>query len=242
MNRLQLYRGRKDQEADKNIGPLLRWKEDGMDQPGWSEISGDSPSFNALWAQWDSLHVENELLKRAWESPDGRRVTMQLVVPTTKIKEVLQEMHNGSFGAHFGINKTLSKIRERFYWVRSKISTRGPLPAHNIGLPFKRTARDVARPLPVIEEGNKETKKEKLPSVHEMLRPKNEVASGRMKTCYDLMNNLVGFQAGDLVWFYIPRRRNDCFPKLSSDWEGPYTKMRIVHLGRFMKYNRSTVD
>ena len=81
---------------------------------GWSH---ESPSFKALWAQWDSLRVNNGLLKLAWESPDGRHVTMQLVIPAFRTKEVLQEMHNGGSGAHSGINKTLSKIRERFYWV-----------------------------------------------------------------------------------------------------------------------------
>ncbi|KAJ3652222.1 hypothetical protein Zmor_018205 [Zophobas morio] len=50
-------RCRKDQEENKDIGPLLRWKEDGMDRPGWSEVSGESPSFKTLWAQWDSLRV-----------------------------------------------------------------------------------------------------------------------------------------------------------------------------------------
>ncbi|KAJ3654332.1 hypothetical protein Zmor_013527 [Zophobas morio] len=48
--------------------------------------------------------------------PESRtHVTMRLVVPATRIKEVLREMHNRSPGAHFGITKTLSKIRERFY-------------------------------------------------------------------------------------------------------------------------------
>ena len=63
-------RCRKDQEKGVDIGPLLRWKEDGVERPGWSEISDESPSLKALWPQWDSLHVENELLKRAWETPD----------------------------------------------------------------------------------------------------------------------------------------------------------------------------
>ena len=67
----------------------------------------------------------------------------------------------------------------------------------NVGSPFRRTAGDVAGSLPVTEERNKETNKEKLPSVHEMLGLKNGVANGRMKTCYDLSHNLVGFQAGD---------------------------------------------
>ena len=74
-------------------------------------------SFRALWAQWDSLHFENGLLKRAWESPYGRNVTMQLVVLANKNKEILPEMHIGISGTHFGFNKTLSKGRDRFYWV-----------------------------------------------------------------------------------------------------------------------------
>ncbi|KAJ3649082.1 hypothetical protein Zmor_020844 [Zophobas morio] len=94
-------------------------------------------------------------------------------------------MHDGSSGAHLGINKTLFKIRERFYFVRCrqdverwckkcrtcavvkrpKNRARGPMQPHNVGSPFRRTVGDVAGPLPVTE-GNE---KEKLPRVHEML-------------------------------------------------------------------------
>ena len=152
-------------------------------------------------------------------------------------------MHNWSSGAHFRINKTLSKIREIFYWVRCrqdveswckkcrtcaavkgpKIRARGPMQPHNFGSPFRRTARDVTDPVPVTEKGNKGTKKKKLPRVHEMLRPKSRVERGRMKTCYDLRGKSVGFQAGDLVWLHNPQRRNGCCPKLLLDWESPYT-------------------
>ena len=99
---------------------------------------------------------------------------------------------------------------------------------------------------------------EKLPRVYEMLHHQNRAATGRMKTRYNLWNNSVGFQAGDLVWLYNPRRRNGCCPKLSSDWKGPYTvvtrikdvvyrirrgpkrKMKNVYLGRLMTYNSSS--
>ena len=60
---------------------------DGIERPGWSEISDKSPFFKALWAQWDSLRVENGLLKLPWENPDGRHVTMQLVIPADATKE-----------------------------------------------------------------------------------------------------------------------------------------------------------
>ena len=101
--------------------------------------------------------------------------------------------------------------------------------------------------------------REKLLSVHETVRHKIRVASDRMKTRYDLKGNSVGFQAGDLVWLYNPRRRKGRCPKLSPDREGPSTvvarindvvyrirrgpktKMKIVHLDRPMKYNSDTV-
>ena len=79
------------------------------------------------------------------------------MVPATRSKEVLREMHNGGSGAHFGMNKTLSKVRERFYWVRcredvenwcKKCTTcaaakgprtraRGPMQQYNVRSPFE---------------------------------------------------------------------------------------------------------
>ena len=131
-------------------------------------------------------------------------------------------MHNGDSGAHFGINKMLPKVRERFCWVHCRedveswckkcrtcaavkqptTKARKSMLSYNVGSAFGTTVGDIAGPLPVTEEENKYTKKvkgygdplqEKLPSVHEMLHHKNRVASGRMKTRYDLRDNSVGF-------------------------------------------------
>jgi hypothetical protein len=123
----------------------------------------------------DSLKVENGLLKRAWESVDGKAVTMQLVLPKCRVKEVLQEIHGGTSGAHFGVNKTLGKIRERFYWVNARhdietwcrkcatcaaskgprTRSRGLMKQYNVGAPFERIAFDIAGPFPVTDSGNK---------------------------------------------------------------------------------------
>ena len=191
---------------------------------------------------------------------------MQLVVPAIRIKEV----HDGGSGVHFGINKMLSKVRERFYWVcyredvesrckkcrtcaavkELKIKARGPMQPQNVGSPFGRTAGEVAGPLPVTEERNKDTKKvngyddglqEKLPSVNEMVRHKIRVASDRMKTRYDLKCNSEEFQAGDLIWLHNPRRRNGRCPKLLLDWEGPYTVVtRIKDVGYQIRQGSKT--
>jgi hypothetical protein len=36
-------------------------KENGDQRPSWEEVSDKSPALKALWAQWDSLKVENGL-------------------------------------------------------------------------------------------------------------------------------------------------------------------------------------
>jgi len=61
--------------------------------------------------------VEGGLLKRAWESADGKEIRKQLVVPRGRVDNVLEKIHNGTTVAHLGVNKTLDKIRQRFYWV-----------------------------------------------------------------------------------------------------------------------------
>ena len=63
--------------------------------------------LKGYWAQWESLTLENGLMKRAWESADGRDMVMQLIVPRSKVQSVLKEMHDGTSGGHLGVNKTL---------------------------------------------------------------------------------------------------------------------------------------
>ena len=33
----------------------------------------------------------------------------------------LEAVHNGVGGGHLGVNKTLGKVRERFYWLNSQM-------------------------------------------------------------------------------------------------------------------------
>lgn len=166
---------RRSQQEDDNIGPLLKYREEQDVRPGWEAVSDKSPELKALWAQWNSLRVENGLLKRAWESADGRHVTMQLVLPRAYVQRVLEEVHGGASGAHLGMNKMLAKVRERFYWVHCRedvekwcrmcatcgaskgptTRSRGHMKQYNVGAPFERIAIDVAGPFPQTEDGNK---------------------------------------------------------------------------------------
>ncbi|GBN25219.1 hypothetical protein AVEN_211696-1, partial [Araneus ventricosus] len=99
----------------------------------------------------------------------------QLILPKSRIQEVLRETHDSASGGHFGVMKTLSKTRERFYWDRlradverwcrechacgarkgSKTRTKGRLQRYNVGAPFERMALDILGPLPVTTKGNR---------------------------------------------------------------------------------------
>lgn len=58
------------------------------------------------------------VLHKKWISPNLQRCHFQVIVPPQKVREILEEAHIS--GGHFGINKTLKKIRKRFYWATCK--------------------------------------------------------------------------------------------------------------------------
>ena len=166
---------RQQQLEDDVLGFFLRRKEAGQSRPSWTEISTQGLVFKALWSQWDSLEVQHGLLHRRWESADGKQVKLQLMVPRNKVAQVLEEIHGGKSGGHLGVNKTINKARERFYWVNycddvkawcrqcdkcaaskgPSTRSRGSMKQYNVGLPFERMAIDVAGPFPETERGNK---------------------------------------------------------------------------------------
>ncbi|KAJ8911227.1 hypothetical protein NQ315_014939 [Exocentrus adspersus] len=95
---------------------------------------------------------------------------------------------------------------------------------------------------------------DRLQLTHAEVRQKMRIESDRMKTRYDLRSNTGGFQVGEKVWLYNPKRTKGKSPKLQKSWEGPYTvvtrlndvvyriqknpqaKMKIVHIDRLTPY------
>ena len=100
---------RTEQVADNDLGPLTQEIETGR-PPKWRDISNRGPIYKSYWAQWKSL-----ALVRHWESSDGKKKTAQVIVPRSKVDEILTELHGGTSGGHLGANKTIDKIRQRFY-------------------------------------------------------------------------------------------------------------------------------
>jgi hypothetical protein len=162
------------QLADDEMGPLLQEVEAGQ-RPEWKDIADHSPSYKGYWAKWKSLVVRDGVLERLWESVDRRTKTAQVVIPRSKVKDVLTEMHGGPSGGHLGVNKTIDKVRQRYYWLHSRDNVerwcpqcdncaanrghrtraRGQMHQYNVGAPFERVAIDIAGPFPWSDRRNR---------------------------------------------------------------------------------------
>ncbi|XP_076247766.1 uncharacterized protein LOC143187432 [Calliopsis andreniformis] len=165
---------RQTQAEDEDIGLILLKKREEI-RPTREEISACPPQTKFYWTIWDSLEVKDGILYRKWESSCGAKITWLLVVPRKKVTEVLQECHSSPAAGHFGVNKTLAKVRQRFYWITCRqdvvewcrkcttcTAKKGPrergagvMQIYNVGAPFERIAMDVVGPLPKSSSGNR---------------------------------------------------------------------------------------
>ncbi|XP_049316417.1 myosin-13-like [Bactrocera dorsalis] len=110
------HRIRINQLEDPDLAKLIIAKENGV-RPPKEQISSESPTAKAYWAQWNSINLVNGYLHRTWESEDGKQSRLLIIVPKSMIPKVLKEYHNGPSGGHLGITKTIEKIKQRFYWI-----------------------------------------------------------------------------------------------------------------------------
>ncbi|KAK3106230.1 hypothetical protein FSP39_015710 [Pinctada imbricata] len=161
------------QREDKEISTVRRWIEE-KHKPTQNELSSAGPMIKALWSQRDMLVITNDLLYRNWSDHKGK--TLQAIVPFKERRKVLDLSHDHKTAGHLGITKTLSKIRQRYYWpglqrdVRQYISAcdictmskkatkreRAPMQILGSGAPMERIALDIVGELsPTTQRGNK---------------------------------------------------------------------------------------
>lgn len=162
------------QKKDQIISLFFQKKCEGK-RPLWQEISSLESSAKIYYNIWDSLEIKDNVLFRKWISPNFKLEVFQIVVPQSKVCEILKEAHDSPIGGHFGINKTLEKVRKRFYWASCKADVeiwckscevclarkgpsdkgKSPFQIYNVGIPFERIQMDILGPLPLSNKGNR---------------------------------------------------------------------------------------
>ena len=103
------------QKTDPNIGPILTAFQQEQ-KPSADYLKSQSPHLRKLAQMWDQLRLKDGLLWRSFEDPRTTTTHLQFIVPTAVKDEILEELHAGALGGHLGEDKTLNRLKERFYW------------------------------------------------------------------------------------------------------------------------------
>ena len=162
------------QRRDSDLAPLIMWMKHG-ERPTWDEVKDVSATTKRYWAQWDLLRLRDGVLMRVWETPSRQSSQLLTIAPRSQREDILAEVHGSVSSGHFGIKKTLLRLRKRFYWISMRRdvvewcrvcttcaakkgphrTSRAPLQIMNVGSPMERVAIDVAGPLPISSAGNR---------------------------------------------------------------------------------------
>ena len=164
------------QREDPNISYIVTRLEAGHSKPVWRDIAHLNSITKSYVSQWEALELHNGVLYRRWYPPARKghpSPIKQLVAPEGVRREVLESLHNKPSGGHLGRNKTIDRVRYRFYWPRYKDDVKrwcqacdtcaqtkpGPrrkrarLGHVPVGAPLERIAIDIMGPLPETEKG-----------------------------------------------------------------------------------------
>ncbi|CAJ1087311.1 unnamed protein product [Xyrichtys novacula] len=101
-----------------------------------------------LLQQWKRLHVQNNILCRKVFDSQTHEVRHQIVCPSARSKEVWGSVHEAT--AHAGVERTLSRIRQRFYWPNMEGEVR-QLQQGCVACSLRRERVEPRAPLKLIE-------------------------------------------------------------------------------------------
>ena len=163
------------QTDDDELAIVRSWVHENK-RPGFNVISSEGYALKSLWNQFSCLELHDNLLVRRQENVDKDNVVIyQVIVPRKARRSILYACHDMKTSGHLGVSKTVSKIKQKFYWpglqsdVRSYIAgcgtcskRKGPIPTKRApmqivrsGFPMERIAIDILGELPETAKGNK---------------------------------------------------------------------------------------
>ncbi|XP_076748173.1 uncharacterized protein LOC143421991 [Maylandia zebra] len=108
------------QKNDVDIGPVWEWKEKGGGRPVWADVAACSPATKAYWAQWKRLYLKDGVLVRKFHCTESNVFFPQILLLHAYRYSVMQQMHDGPVGGHFGAERTLARLKNRYYWYNMK--------------------------------------------------------------------------------------------------------------------------
>lgn len=106
------------QKQDSDLKNISQWLEQEK-LPSKDEVAQFSPAVKKVWLNLDSITLKDGNIYRKLTLADNKEV-QQLLVPKLLRQNILEMCHNDLFSANQGVNKTIYKLNERFYWYRMR--------------------------------------------------------------------------------------------------------------------------
>ena len=161
------------QQEDEDLARVRTWVESNK-RPCSKEIAACSYVLKSLWNQFPRLELQNGLLVRKLENFENDSISYQAIIPRDARRDILRYSHDLKTAGHLGGKKTLSKVRQMFYWpglqgdVKSYVAgcetctkrkepnptKRAPMQIVRSGFPMERIAIDILGELPITSNGN----------------------------------------------------------------------------------------
>ena len=102
-------------EAHCTLGTIRISKEEDI---SWGNLEASN-----LWSNWEDLATTNGVLYRKRKPSDRVIECWQAIIPNEMRNEFSYQLHDSPMsGAHFGIEKTIARIKQRFWWPSIKKS------------------------------------------------------------------------------------------------------------------------
>ena len=138
------------------------------------DVKGKILETRHLVQIWDQLLIQGGILYRRFvKHHSSMEYVLPVVVPRSKKKGILEELHAGVSGGHKGECKMLGRLKECYYWpghyadVKSWCMTcdlctttntaapkqKAPMQTFAVGLPMQLVAVDIFSPLPKSQRG-----------------------------------------------------------------------------------------
>ena len=107
------------QEKDKNLSKVIMWKKNGI-KPTTEQLAPCSEEVKALVSRWSALSLTRDnVLIRTCHPARSAVPVKQIVLPYALRSVVLHQLHDLRVSGHLGINRTIARVAERFYWPGS---------------------------------------------------------------------------------------------------------------------------
>ncbi|MES9884702.1 MAG: RNase H-like domain-containing protein [Sedimenticola sp.] len=104
------------QSLDSSINRIIELKGSFAHQPPRNTIVSDSSQVKTMWSLWDSLIIEDGILKYKWQLGNDDSANLLLVAPVELRSLIFTALHCNKTAGHLGRRRTIDNIRKRFFW------------------------------------------------------------------------------------------------------------------------------